>query len=200
MALWLKICGMTDADAVAAALTAGADAIGFVFAPSARSIQPLQAARLAEPVRGKLLCVAVTQHPSAVLLAQILNEFAPDILQTDLEDLAAVKLDARCQTLPVLRAGRALPGLLPARALYEGAKSGAGQTVDWNDAALLARRCELVLAGGLTPANVSQAIAAVRPYGVDVSSGVELAPGRKSAQKIVDFVRAARAAEVETGL
>jgi phosphoribosylanthranilate isomerase len=96
--------------------------------------------------------------------------------------------------LPVLRTGRPVPACLPGRCLYESADSGRGTTADWQAAADLARRTELVLAGGLSAANVAAAIAAVRPFGVDVSSGVESAPGRKDAGKIREFIAAARAA------
>jgi phosphoribosylanthranilate isomerase len=81
--------------------------------------------------------------------------------------------------------------------LFEGARSGSGEAADWQAAARLALRCELILAGGLTAHNVGAALRAVRPYGVDVSSGVESSPGRKSAQKIAEFVAAARVASEE---
>jgi phosphoribosylanthranilate isomerase len=83
---------------------------------------------------------------------------------------------------------------LPARMLFEGPVSGAGFPADWSAAARFARRTQLILAGGLNADNVSSAIAAVRPFGVDVSSGVESQPGVKSPHKIVQFVNAARAA------
>jgi phosphoribosylanthranilate isomerase len=78
--------------------------------------------------------------------------------------------------------------------LYEGAKSGQGEMVDWTRAADLAKNRRMVLAGGLSIDNVAEAIATVHPYGVDVSSGVESAPGQKDAQKIRDFISAAKAA------
>jgi phosphoribosylanthranilate isomerase len=84
---------------------------------------------------------------------------------------------------------------LPARCLFESGRSGAGEQADWSAAALLARTTQLVLAGGLNPANVAQAVAAVRPFGVDVSSGVERERGVKDEPLIREFVRAAREAE-----
>jgi phosphoribosylanthranilate isomerase len=198
MALWVKICGMTHPEAVSAAIEAGADAIGFVFAASVRNVTPESARRLAQDARGRVQCIAVTQHPSIELVENILARFAPDILQTDAADLAALALAGRCATLPVMRVGQALPTSLPPRLLFEGPVSGTGRIADWSDAAALARRCELILAGGLSPANVAAAVATVRPFGVDVSSGVEESPGRKSPQKVFDFVRAARAAALET--
>jgi phosphoribosylanthranilate isomerase len=192
--MWLKICGMTSPEAVSAALEAQVDAIGFVFAPSVRELQPQRAAQLAAPARARVLCIAVTQHPSQALIEQILDEFGPDVLQTDLEDLAGLRLPASLTVLPVVRGALTDPRAAPPRLLFEGARSGSGGTADWGQAMLLARATQLILAGGLTAANVAAAIQSVRPFGVDVSSGVESAPGRKSPQRIVEFVQAARAA------
>jgi phosphoribosylanthranilate isomerase len=97
----------------------------------------------------------------------------------------------------VLRAGAGLPQPLPARLLFEGPVSGSGATADWAQACELAGRTGLVLAGGLRPANVAAAIGRVRPYGVDVSSGVESQPGVKSPALVLEFVKAARAAFLE---
>ncbi|HSN73284.1 MAG TPA: hypothetical protein VLT59_17340, partial [Steroidobacteraceae bacterium] len=96
--------------------------------------------------------------------------------------------------LPVLRSGGPLPTRLPVRVLYEGAHSGTGSTADWTEARALSQRTELVLAGGLDAVNVAAAIAKVRPFGVDVSSGVEAAPGVKCPARIIEFVAAARSA------
>ena len=87
---------------------------------------------------------------------------------------------------------------LPQRVLFEGPLSGSGLTTDWDAAAELARRGEVILAGGLNPDNVGAALRRVRPFGVDVSSGVEDAPGIKSAVKIEKFVAAARLAALES--
>lgn len=191
---WVKVCGLTTADAVSAALEAGVDAIGFVFAESVRRVEPLRACELAAPARGRVRCVAVTRHPDAVLLERVEREFSPDVLQSDLEDFARLRSTLRAEALPVLRAGRPLPDPLPARLLFEGPVSGTGRVGDWREAARLAARTQLVLAGGLRADNVRDAIRSVRPYGVDVSSGVESAPGIKSPQHIHDFVKEARAA------
>ena len=78
--------------------------------------------------------------------------------------------------------------------LFEGARSGTGEVSDWTQAAALAKRTRLILAGGLHAGNVGEAIRLVRPFGVDTSSGVELQPGVKSTAKMIEFVQAARAA------
>jgi phosphoribosylanthranilate isomerase len=192
--MWLKICGLTDVDAVDAALAAQVEAIGFVFSPSVRQLEPAQAAQLAARARGRASVVAVTLHPSQSLVDQIMRVFKPDALQADLADFDGLRLPAALARLPVLRAELTADSALPARILFEGARSGSGEAADWNAAARLARRSEVVLAGGLNARNVAAAIAAARPFGVDVSSGVESAPGRKSVQKIAEFVEAARAA------
>ncbi len=194
---WIKICGLTDAEAVSAALDAGADALGFVFAASVRQVDPQRASQLAAPARGRARCVAVTRHPDAASVQQILRQFAPDILQSDAGDFATLDPAPGCERLPVFRSGQIGAGgrgPLPARLLFEGPVSGTGQVSDWHEAAALARRSALILAGGLHAGNVGEAIGRVRPFGVDVSSGVESAPGRKSPQKIFDFVKVARAA------
>src|SRR5881227_643582 len=192
--MWIKICGMTSPEAVAAALEARADAIGFVFAESARRLTPERAAQLAKPARDRVRCVAVTRHPTQSAVDEILEVFAPDVLQTDLTDLERLTLPAGLERLPVLRAGGEPPATVPRRVLFEGPRSGSGAVSDWNAARDLARRTQLVLAGGLNAGNVAAAIAAVRPFGVDVSSGVELEPGIKNPLEIAGFVRAARAA------
>jgi phosphoribosylanthranilate isomerase len=98
--------------------------------------------------------------------------------------------------LPVVRFGRKTPSPLPSRMLFEGPSSGIGELADWGRAAELSRQTQVILAGGLTPQNVAEAIDAVHPFGVDVSSGVEEeeVPGVKDPEKIHEFVRAARAA------
>ena len=200
---FVKICGMNDSQAVQAALSAGADALGFVFAKSVRQVTPVQARELARPARGRALCVAVTLHPAPELVEEILDVFAPDVLQTDLLDLAGIELPDHVVAWPVLRgtpAGEALPALGPAqRVLFEGPRSGTGMVADWSAARDLAQRLPLILAGGLSPDNVAEAIAGVQPFGVDVSSGVEAAPGRKDPVLINSFVSRARAAFAQPG-
>jgi phosphoribosylanthranilate isomerase len=196
-ATWIKICGLSSPEAVSAALSAGADAIGFVFAESVRRTTPERALQLAAPARGRAKCVAVTRHPTQSAIDEILRVFQPDLLQTDAEDLARLRLPQLLELLPVLRTRGVVQGTLPPRVLFEGSVSGSGATVDWNEARALAQQTQVVLAGGLTPENVGQAIAAAMPYGVDVSSGVEEQPGVKSIAKIAAFVAAARATAQE---
>jgi phosphoribosylanthranilate isomerase len=194
---YIKICGMTTPAAVSAALASEVDAIGFVFAPSVRNVSTSRARELAAPARNKVACVAVTRHPTRADIIEILRDFKPDILQTDIEDIEGLDLPQTLSVLPVMRPGAASAVELPRRALYEGPMSGSGQTTDWDAAAELAGRIEIILAGGLNPLNVAAAIRHVRPFGVDVSSGVEDHPGNKNTAKIEQFVAAARMAALE---
>jgi phosphoribosylanthranilate isomerase len=191
MTLWIKICGMTTSEAVEASLAARVDAIGFVFAESVRKVTPAAAASLAAPARGRVACVAVTRHPAQELIDDIVELFKPDMLQTDAADLSVLRLPRQLPVLPVFRQWTQS---LPARLLFEGHSSGSGQTCDWGEARRIARTSELILAGGLSAANVASAIAAVHPFGVDVSSGVEERPGIKSRTRIELFAEAARSA------
>jgi phosphoribosylanthranilate isomerase len=195
--LFIKICGMTSPAAVDAALACEVDAIGFVFAQSVRQVNTRQANELAAAARHKVACVAVTRHPTRALIAEILRDFRPDILQTDIDDIETLDLPETLSVLPVVRPGPQRACVLPRRILYEGPVSGSGRTADWDTAAVLALRSELVLAGGLNAVNVGVAVRQVRPFGVDVSSGVEERPGVKSTEKIEQFVAAARMAALE---
>ena len=192
--MWIKVCGMTTAAAVQTAVDAGVDAVGFVFAPSKRQVTAAQAVELARGVPSPIARIAVMLHPEQALVDEVLQMFKPDVLQTDWQDFEYLQVPRQLMLLPVLRAGQPLPEALPRRFLFEGPVSGTGATADWSQAAQVARQGELILAGGLNPANVGAAIQAVRPFGVDVSSGVESAPGLKDSNKIIEFVRAAKAA------
>jgi len=197
----VKICGLTDAAAVGAAVEVGADAIGFVFAESVRRISPQDAARLAAGVPSTVRRVAVMRHPRPAEWQAVLAAFRPDVLQTDAADFETLALPGQIECWPVLREGRPVDGMtLPAVFLYEGAASGRGETVDWSRAREFGRRGRMILAGGLTAGNVGRAIAEAAPWGVDVSSAVESAPGRKDPARIAEFVAAARAATIPDNL
>lgn len=194
--MFVKICGITTRAALEAAIEAGADAVGFVFAESVRELNAEQAARLVDGLPRPPVRVAVMRHPGAAHFAHVLEAFAPDWVQTDAEDFSALEPPAHVGRLPVYRSGRALPGAgLPPRLLYEGAVSGSGRRADWAEAHALVARTELVLAGGLSPDNVEAAVREVAPWGVDVSSGVESAPGIKDPDSVRAFVARVRALE-----
>lgn len=195
MTVLVKICGMRDSHAIAAAVEAGADAIGFVFFDrSPRNVSPQQAARLAAAIPSHVRRVAVTLHPDPLFWIEAQAVLKPDVVQTDIGDFAYLDVDPAIEKWPVLREGAVPDDGPPAGPfVYEGRMSGVGETVDWGQAAELARRGQMILAGGLTAANVATAVAGVAPYGVDVSSAVESAPGVKDIAKIEAFIEAAKA-------
>jgi phosphoribosylanthranilate isomerase len=136
------------------------------------------------------------RHPTNDEWQSVLDEFAPDVLQTDLEDFAGLDVPDNVVRWPVIREGSdAAVAELPDVFVYEGVDSGVGETVDWSRAADVASRGRMILAGGLATDNVATAIRTVEPWGVDVSSAVEFSPGQKDIQKISQFISAARAAE-----
>ena len=197
----VKVCGLSTAEQVEAAVAAGADAVGFVFADSVRRVAPQHAARIARNVPDPVKKVAVMLHPSNEEWQAVLRSFSPDILQADAADFDALEVPDSIERWPVYREGNRVTDTfrvgqkVSVTFLYEGAKSGQGETVDWTRAAELAKRGNMILAGGLSAANLAEAVATVRPFGVDVSSAVESAPGVKDAVLIQEFVSAARAAE-----
>ena len=198
--MFVKICGLRDEEHVQIAVDAGADAVGFVFAKSVRRISPARAASISSKVSGIVRKVAVMLHPSNEEWQEVLQAFTPDVLQTDAEDFSNLDVPAGVECWPVYREGNRVSGTfgvgsgVPDTYLYEGARSGSGEAVDWAGAAKIAEHGNMILAGGLGVANVAQAISVARPFGVDVSSGVETAPGRKDSGLIRDFISAAKAA------
>jgi phosphoribosylanthranilate isomerase len=193
--LWIKICGMRTREAIEAAAQAGADAVGFVFhEASPRNLTVQSASALQPHVPAGVERVAVFLHPSQDLVDRVVAAIQPDWVQADADDLATLRLPSGQRLLPVFRSGQAWPALLPKRCLLESARSGAGERADWQEAASVTARTEVVLAGGLDPGNVGEAVRGVQPFGVDVSSGVESGRGVKDAVKIREFIRAARAA------
>jgi phosphoribosylanthranilate isomerase len=199
--MFVKICGLRNELHVQVAVEAGADAVGFVFADSVRRVEPLQAARIASLVPETVRRVAVMLHPSNEEWQEVLRDFSPDVLQTDAVDFENLDVPSSVESWPVYREGKKVTGTIrastkvPVTYLYEGARSGSGETVDWSRAAELAKSGNMILAGGLSVRNVAEAISIVRPFGVDVSSAVESAPGEKDSQRIREFIIAAKTAE-----
>ena len=199
----IKICGFTRREDIEAAVEAGADAVGFVFyPPSPRYIAPERAAELALVVPPFVQVVALFVNADADVVRRTLESVPVNLLQFHGdEDEAYCRQFAR----PYLKAARVRPGfdLAAYAAAYPSARAmlldafvegygGAGKVFDWT---LIPPGLErpIVLSGGLDAANVGEAIRRVRPAAVDVSSGVETAPGIKSAEKMRDFVAAVRA-------
>jgi phosphoribosylanthranilate isomerase len=195
--MFVKICGMNSAEAIEAAVGAGVDALGFVFAESPRQVTPERAKELCASVPANILRIAVMRHPHKEHWERVIEIFEPNWLQTDADDFRWIKLPKTCTALPVYRDSNApADSDLPDRLLFEGTHSGSGRVADWDEANGLAHVAEVILAGGLTADNVAEAVRFVRPWGVDVSSGVERAPGEKDPEKIKEFVARVRAIEV----
>lgn len=204
----VKICGLRSVEHALAAAAAGADMVGLVFAPSRRRVSTEQGAAIAAALRGlagprpRVVGLFVNEPPAVVLAtaaavgldaAQLSGDEPPeDADALDMPLIKAVRMDGSAREAAwVGRAGEGLALLVDAH--VPGAYGGTGERADWGRAAELARRAPVLLAGGLTPENVAAAIAAVRPLGVDVSSGVET-DGAKDSAKIGAFLEAARAA------
>jgi len=194
MSIFVKICGFRSEQQIKAAVDAGVDAIGFVFARSVREVTPSEAAAISANIPPQVRRVAVMRHPADDEWHEVLQVFSPHVLQADAEDFASLDVPDSVEHWPVYRQGGVAPDV-QGRYVFEGQKSGQGEAVDWARAATLARSGQMILAGGLAAHNVAQAIATVRPFGVDVSSAVESAPGQKDSRLIGEFVSAVRAAE-----
>jgi phosphoribosylanthranilate isomerase len=203
----VKICGVTNAEDVDATIAAGASAVGFnLVTSSPRAVDVALARRLVAHVRGRALTVLVVANLDTRALQALLQETGARCLQLHGEEdpacLAALLPHAykavRFAPPADVERARTYPGEhLLVDACVPGALGGTGRTVDWDLVAPLSRTRKLTLAGGLTAANVAQAIARVAPFCVDVASGVEVPgePRRKDAEKLRAFARAvARAA------
>lgn len=194
MSVFVKICGLRDAETVAAAIDAGANAVGFVFANSPRRVSVEDAVAATRNVPAEIRRIAVMRHPSSEEWEVVRDGFSPDVLQTDIGDFDVLDVPENVARWPVIREGDEV-GRWPAEFVYEGRHSGVGETVDWRRARIAAANGRMVLAGGLDSGNVAKAMDQARPFGVDVSSGVESAPGLKDPVLIREFISAVRAVE-----
>lgn len=197
----VKICGVTSIEDGLMAAEAGADMIGLNFYPkSPRFLTRQQARAIASRLRAlpsPPTLVGVFVNESANLMNSVLDECGLDLAQ-----LSGDEPDAVLQAMGArgFKAMRQVPKTTahPADALLlfdthaAGQYGGTGKTADWAAANKLAREWRLLLAGGLTPDNVAAAVAAVRPWGVDVASGVESAPGVKDRSKVFSFIERAK--------
>jgi len=209
MSVRVKICGITNLADARAAIAAGADALGFVFVPGTpRYISPDLAGEIVRQLPPFIARVGLFVDAETRTVAEALVRSGMDTLQFHGEETPDFVRQFR-RAVKVMKAFRVrgeetlmrLPAYADAAdavlldAYVAGAHGGTGAQFDWK-LAVQARDLgrPLVLAGGLTPTNVAEAVRTVRPYGVDVSSGVESAPGRKDPEKLAEFVRAARSA------
>jgi len=204
----IKICGIRDDDALAAAVAAGADAVGFNFVKSSvRYIEPGEADRLVQMLPPLVVGVGVYVNPVYEEFCDI-EEQCPFLAFSQLHGNEGVKTVKQCgpDVIKAIRfdAATIAAELLEwakveevAAILIDGGNGGEGKTVDWQKLAdaLSDNELPVFLAGGLTPNNVGEAIRIVRPYAVDVASGVESDPGVKDAELIEAFCKAVREAD-----
>jgi phosphoribosylanthranilate isomerase len=214
MSLIVKICGLSTPETLEAALAAGADMVGFVFfPPSPRHLSLAVARDLGSQVRGRARKVALSVDADDALLEGAINALQPDILQLHGKETVARLRDIKQKFgLPVMKAIAvetaadlaALPGyaavadriLFDARAPKGATRPGGlGAAFDWHLLEKLDLKLPFMVSAGLSAANVAEAVRVTRANGVDVSSGVERAPGVKDPEMIRAFVGAVRAAE-----
>jgi len=216
MPLIVKICGLSTPETLDAALGAGADMVGFVFfPPSPRHLQFDVARALGQRVRGRAQKVALTVDADPAFLQSIVEALGPDILQLHgAESVAQITAIRRKFGLPVMKAvpiavkeDLARIGtyatvadrlLFDARAPRDATRPGGlGNTFDWHLLKNVRSGVPFMLSGGLDATNIVDALRITRATGIDVSSGVERAPGVKDVDKIIAFVRAARRAAAQ---
>ncbi|MHB2266926.1 phosphoribosylanthranilate isomerase [Aliihoeflea sp. PC F10.4] len=216
MTLDTKICGLKTRAAVDAALAGGASHIGFIFfEKSPRHVAPAEAGRLRETARGRAQAVAVTVDADNAALDAIVSEMSPDIIQLHGKETPTRVAEVKARYgLPVIKAFAVstlddLARIEPYRGVADrflfDAKppkgsdlpGGNGVSFDWSLLAALDRDIDYMLSGGLNAANIGDALRQANPPGIDISSGVESAPGVKDAALIDEFFAAVRAARAD---
>ena len=203
----IKICGIKTINDALAAMDAGADLIGFNFYPkSPRYVSVGMCRNIMSVLRryyGRVTCVGVFVNASVGEILGTMDTLGLNLAQLHGDETIEMlsRLDGKG-----FKAFRGIPDSVDGFARSEspallldasvkGTYGGSGVTADWNGAAELAKKYPLLLAGGLTPENVAEAIRRVKPWGVDVASGVESAPGKKDAGLMVRFAKAVRASQ-----
>jgi phosphoribosylanthranilate isomerase len=214
MHTWIKICGTTSLEDALSAIEAGADALGFIFAPSKRRVSMEQAQQIITKLPHEVERIGVFMNNSAADIASVVNAVELTGIQMHGDESAAAVYEnlppARRATIRKIKTILVKPddetsfdrdacdsAKVDAWLLDSGA--GSGKTFDWKAAKrqLGGRQGKFIIAGGLTPDNVGDAIREFKPWGVDVVTGVEREPGRKDPEKLKAFVAAVRRAEQE---
>jgi phosphoribosylanthranilate isomerase len=214
MPILVKICGLRTSEALDAALEAGADLVGFVFFPPSPRNLGIESARiLGARVQGRAKKVALSVDATDAELERVIEALKPDMLQLhgketpervvavrsrfDLPVMKALPIEQKSDLAPIRTYEKVVDWMLfDARASREATRPGGlGKTFDWTLLENLDLKIPFMLSGGLDAGNVAEALRITRAPAVDVSSGVERAPGEKDSDKIRAFVRAARAAE-----
>lgn len=199
--MFVKICGITNEDDALLAVAMGADAVGFIFAPSTRQVAAQQVYDITRRLPPEILTVGVfrDEHPQRVI--DTVNRSGVKAAQLHGHETVGMVAEVAEQIRWVIKA--VVAGSPDAKRVAEYATDlilvdaptpGAGQVFDWSLVNDIPEGPRLILAGGLDPDNVANAVERVRPWGVDVASGVERSPGRKDPLKLKAFIERARSA------
>ena len=199
--MFVKICGITSEEDALLAVAMGADAVGFIFAPSPRQMAPNRVREIAARLPPEILTVGVFRDSTRQQVVQTVQTCGLKAAQLHGRETPEMTREVRQQVRLVIKG---MPAGDPAlerwdefgadALLLDTPRPGSGQVFDWSLAEGIPVNRRVILAGGLTPENVADGIEAVRPWGVDVATGVEQAPGRKDPRKVRAFIAAARAA------
>jgi len=199
--MFVKICGTTTEEDALLAVAMGADAVGFIFAPSTRQVTARAAGDIARRLPSEVLTVGVFKGESPQRIVDIVGEAGLRAAQLNggesPEDTAWIRRRVP-MVIKVFAAGD--PNIRRAHeygadvVMLDNVTPGSGEVFDWRFAEHVPPRTRLLLAGGLDASNVADAIARVKPWGVDVATGVESSPGRKDPRKVRAFILAAKAA------
>lgn len=199
--VFVKICGVTNESDALMATAMGADAVGFIFAPSSRQVQPTAVRDIVRRLPPEVVTVGVFRNETPERIVEIVNTAGLRGAQLHGFESAAEAAFVRDRVPFVVKAFAVGHPLLERiddyevdAVLLDGPEPGSGNLADWDLARHLAGRYRLLLAGGLRPDNVAMAVAEVAPWGVDVSSGVESAPGYKDVRLARRFIAAAHTA------
>ena len=204
---WIKICGITNEEDALQAVSLEVDAVGFIFAPSPRRVEPFTAQEIVQYLPPSVLRVGVFVNQDYSEVERILKDCGLTALQFHGKELPEY---CRKFSLPVIKAIPIkdleslreidkYPNVSILLDTYHPAKAGGtGKTFPWETALKAKEKKNFILSGGLTPDNVEEAIRKVRPFGVDVGSGVESMPGKKDFFKKVEFVKEVKKADEET--
>ena len=197
--MFVKICGITNEQDALLAVALGADALGFVFAPSPRQISPALAREIVKRLPPETVTVGVFRNETPSRVIEIVNESRLQGAQLHGHETPAMTAEVATDVRFVIKAVVAgsqdaahASNFASDAILVDGLHPGSGTAYDWELLQDIPTDIRLMLSGGLTPENVAAGIEQVRPWGVDVSSGVEKAPGLKDAVKMRHFITNAR--------
>ncbi|MGA9278041.1 phosphoribosylanthranilate isomerase [Ilumatobacter sp.] len=202
--MFVKICGITNEDDALLAVAMGADAVGFIFAPSERQIAPQKAYDITRRLPPEVLTVGVFRNDLPARVVDIAHRAGVKAVQLHGRETAEQCREIAGHFRWTIKAFAAGDDNLPSADTYgtdmilmDAPEPGSGKVFDWNLAGDAPSQMKLILAGGLNPGNVAAAITEVEPWGVDVASGVESAPGKKDPIAVMRFIANAKAAAPE---